>query len=115
MVHVKSGRLRALAISSKVRSPLLPDLPTIDESGVPGYAFYSWNGFFAPKATPRAIITKLHATIRKALAEPEVKQLYAMQGLAPHGSPSPEDFAKVVREDFDRIGKLMKIAGIKPE
>jgi len=115
MGHIKAGRLRALAISSKVRSPLLAELPTIDESGVPGYEYNSWNGFFAPKGAPRAIVTKLHGTIQKALAEPEVKQLYATQGLAPQGSSSPEEFGKLVRADFDRIAKLMKIAGIKPE
>lgn len=115
MSHVKAGRLRALAISSKVRSPLLPDLPTIHEAGVAGYEYYSWNGLFAPKGMPRAIVTKLHATMQKALGEPDVKQLYAAQGLAPHGSASPEEFAKAVRDDFDRIGKLMKVAGIKPE
>ena len=115
MGHVKAGRLRALAITTKVRSPLLPDLPTIDEAGVPGYAFFSWNGCFAPKATPRAIVTKLHAIIQKALGDADVKRLYAMQGLAPQGSPSPEDFAQFVFADFDRIGKLMKVAGIKPE
>lgn len=115
MGHIKAGRLRALAISSKARTPLLPELPTIDESGVPGYEYNSWNGFFAPKGTPRAIVTKLHGTIQKALAEHEVKQLYATQGLAPQGSSSPEEFGKLVRADFDRIAKLMEIAGIKPE
>lgn len=115
MVHVKSGRLRALAISSKTRSPLLPDLPTIDEAGVPGYAFFSWNGYFAPKATPRPIINRLHAVLQKALAEPDVRQAYAAQGLAPQGSASPEEFAQLVLADFDRIGKLIKLAGIKPE
>jgi len=115
MGHVKAGRMRALAITSKARSALLPELPTIDEAGVPGYAFFSWNGCFAPKATPRAIVTKLHAIIQKALADPDVKRLYAAQGLAPQGSSSPEDFAKFVFADFDRIGKLMNIAGIKPE
>lgn len=115
MGHIKAGRLRALAITSKARAPLMPELPTIDEAGVPGYEYNSWNGFFAPKGTPRAIVTKLHGTIQKALAEPEVKQLYATQGLAPQGSSSPEEFGKLVRADFDRIAKLMKIAGIKPE
>jgi tripartite-type tricarboxylate transporter receptor subunit TctC len=115
MGHIKAGRLRALAISSKVRSPLMPELPTIDEAGVPGYEYMSWSGFFAPKGTPRAIVTKLHGTIQKALAEPEVKQLYATQGVAPQGSSSPEEFGKFVRADFNRIAKLMKIAGIKPE
>lgn len=115
MGHIKAGRMRALAITSGKRSPLLPDLPTIAESGVPGYEFNSWNGFFAPKGTPRAIIKVWHETIRKALAAPDVIQLYANQGLVPAGSASPEEFGKFFRGDYDRLAKLVKIAGIKPE
>ncbi len=115
MGHVKAGRLLALAISSKQRSPLLPELPTIDEAGVPGYEYNSWNGVFAPKGTPRPIIKTLHATIQKALADPDVKKLYAAQGLVPLGSASPEEFGKFFKADFERIARLVKIAGIKPE
>jgi tripartite-type tricarboxylate transporter receptor subunit TctC len=115
MGHVKAGRLRALAISSKQRSPLIPELPTIDESGVPGYDFTSWDGFFAPKGTPRPYIMAIHAAIQKALADPDVKDLYTAQGMAPLGSASPEEFGKFFREDFDRVAKLIRIAGIKPE
>lgn len=113
--HIKAGRMRALALSSKTRSPLLPDLPTIDEAGVPGYEFTSWNGIFVPKGTPRPIIKRLYATIQRALAEPTVKQQFANQGLVPLGSVSPEEFGNFVRADYDRIAKLVKIAGIKPE
>ena len=112
---VKAGRLRALAISSRQRSPLLPELPTLDEAGVPGYEYNSWSAFFAPKGTPRAIIRTVHATIQKALAEPAVKKLYATQGLVPTGSASPEECDRFFRADFERIAKLVKIAGIKPE
>lgn len=115
MGHVKAGRMRALAITSKTRSPLLPDLPTIAESGVPGYEFNSWNGFFAPRGTPRPIIKTLHATIQKALAAPDVRSQFANQGLVPAGSASPEEFGKFVRGDYERIAKLVRIAGIKPE
>jgi len=115
MGHIKAGRMRALAITSGKRSPLLPELPTIAESGVPGYEFNSWNGFFAPKGTPRPIIKTWHETIRKALAAPDVIQLYANQGLVPAGSASPEEFGKFFRGDYDRLAKLVKIAGIKPE
>ena len=80
MGNIKAGRLRALAISSAQRSPLLPDLPTIAESGVPGYEYTSWNGIFVPRGTPRAIVEKLHATTQKVLAEPDVKQHFANQG-----------------------------------
>lgn len=115
MGHVKAGRLRALGITSKTRSPLLPDLPTIDEAGVPGYEFASWNGVFAPRGTPRAIIKTWYATIQKALAAPDVRQQYANQGLVPTGSASPEQFDRFFRADFERTAKLVKIAGIKPE
>jgi len=115
MGHIKAGRMRAIAISSAVRSPLLPDLPTVAEAGVPGYEYTSWNGLFVPKGTPRAIVTKLHGATQKALADPDVKQLYANQGLAPLGSASPEEFAKFYRADFARMEKLAKVAGLKPE
>lgn len=113
--HVQAGRLRALAMSAKERSPLAPDLPTIHESGVPGYEYGSWNGFFAPKGTPRAIINKVHAAVQKVLAAPEVKKLYATQGLVPKGSASPEEFRKYYLADFDQIAKIVKIAGLKRE
>lgn len=115
MGQIKAGRLRALALSSKQRSPLMPEIPTIDEAGVPGYEYTSWNGVFAPKGTPRAIIKILYGTIQKVLAMPDVKQQFASQGLAPLGSASPEEFGKFFRADFDRIAKLVKLAGLKPE
>ncbi len=113
--HIKAGRLRALALTAKQRSPLMPDLPTIDESGVPGYEYSSWNGLFAPRGTPRTIVKALHASVQNALADPEVKRLYANQGLAPLGSASPEAFGAFVRADYGRLERLVKIAGIKPE
>jgi tripartite-type tricarboxylate transporter receptor subunit TctC len=115
MGHIKAGRMRALAISSASRSPLMPELPTIAEAGVPGYEYTSWNGIFAPRGTPRAIITKLHATTQKVLAEADVRQHYANQGLSPLGSASPEEFGKFFHADFARMAKLAKVAGIKPE
>jgi tripartite-type tricarboxylate transporter receptor subunit TctC len=113
--QIKGGRLRALGLSSKVRSPLMPDLPTIDEAGVPGYEYSSWNAFFAPRGTPRPIINQLHGVIQKVLTEPEVRQLYANQGLYPLGSESADEFARFYRADYERVAKLVKIAGVKPE
>ena len=113
--HIKTGRLRALAISSKTRSPLLPELPTMDEAGVPGYEFITWTGFWAPKGTPRPIINSLHAAIQKVLAEPDTKQLYAVHGMVPHGNESPEELDRFLRADFNRMARLIKISGIKPE
>jgi tripartite-type tricarboxylate transporter receptor subunit TctC len=115
MGHVKAGRVRALGITSKARSPLLPELPTIAEGGVPGYEFNSWNGFFAPKGTPRRIVMNVHAALQKVLAAPDVKTQYANQGMVPTGSASPEEFGKFFRSDADRLEKLVKVAGIKPE
>jgi tripartite-type tricarboxylate transporter receptor subunit TctC len=114
MGHVKAGRMRALAITSKTRSPLLPDLPTIGET-VPGYEFNSWNGIFAPKGTPRPVIRSWHETTQKALASADVKAQFANQGVVPTGSASPAEFDKFFRSDYDRLAKLVKIAGIKPE
>jgi tripartite-type tricarboxylate transporter receptor subunit TctC len=114
MGHIKAGRMRALGITSKTRSPLLPDLPAIAES-VPGYEFVSWNGFFAPRGTPKPIITKWHGAIRQALDAADVKAQFANQGLVPTGSASPEEFGKFVRGDYERIANLVKLAGIKPE
>lgn len=115
IAQVKAGRLRALGVSTAQRSPLLPDLPTIAEAGVAGYEYNAWNGAFAPRGTPRAITLALHAAMQKALADPDVKQQYANQGLSPQGSESPAQFAAFLRADYDRIARLVKIAGIKPE
>ena len=113
--QIRAGRLRGIAVSGKERSPLLPDLPTIAEAGVPGYEYSSWNGVFAPRGTPRPVIRMLHASIQKVLAAPEVKEQYAQQGTVPQGSASPEEFGRFFRADYDRIAKLVSIAGIKPE
>ena len=113
--QIKGGRLRALGLTSKQRSPLMPDLPTIDEAGVPGYEYTSWNAFFAPRGTPPAVVNQLHAVIQKVLADNDVKQQYANQGLYPLGSESADEFARFYRADYERVEKLVKIAGVKPE
>jgi tripartite-type tricarboxylate transporter receptor subunit TctC len=112
---IRAGRLRAIAISSAKRSPILPELPTIAESGVPGYEFGSWNGVLAPAGTPRAIIQQVHGVMQKVAALPDVREQFAQQGLAPTASASPEEFAKLIRADYATIGKVVKAAGIKAE
>ncbi len=112
---IRAGRLRAIAISSGKRSSILPELPTVAEAGVPGYDFGSWNGVLAPAGTPRAIINQVHGVMRKVAAMPDVKDQFASQGLAPTASISPEEFAKMIRDDYATIGKVVKAAGIKPE
>lgn len=113
--HIKAGRLRGLGITARKRSALMPDLPTVDESGVPGYEYVSWNGVFVPRGTPRPIVRAWHAALQKALADPDVVRLYAAQGLQPSGSTSPEEFGKFFRDDFERNAKLVQLAGVKPE
>jgi tripartite-type tricarboxylate transporter receptor subunit TctC len=115
VAQVKAGRLRALGVSTAKRSPVLPELPTIAEAGVPGYEYNAWNGVFAPQGTPRAVVRTLHIAFQRALAGDDVKKQYADQGLTPQGSDSPEQFAAFMRADYDRIARLVKIAGIKPE
>jgi tripartite-type tricarboxylate transporter receptor subunit TctC len=115
MGHVRSGRMRAVAISSATRSSVLPELPTIDEAGLPGYVFGSWNGVFAPRGTPRPVINTLFGAIQKALEDPDVRKLYAAQGLAPATNKSPADFDRYFRGDYERVVRIVKAAGIKPD
>jgi tripartite-type tricarboxylate transporter receptor subunit TctC len=112
---IRAGRLRAIAISTAKRSPILPELPTVAESGVPAYDYGSWNGVLTPAGTPRAIITQVHGVMRKVAAMQEVKDQFASQGLAPTASASPEEFAKLIKDDYVTIGKVVKAAGIKAE
>lgn len=112
--HVRAGRIRALAVGSARRTPLLPELPTVAESGVPGFEASSWFGIVAPAATPREIIARLHTTLVKTLSEKEVAQRLQSQGMEPVLN-TPEQFAERIREDLPRWGKLVKAADIKAE
>lgn len=114
MPQVRAGRMRCLATGGDRRSAVRPDMPTIAESGVPGFLFYGWNGVVAPRGTPRPIIARLNRVMGEVLTSAEVRKLYFELGEEPvHGSP--EDFGKFIREEFERMGKLVKMAGIKPE
>jgi tripartite-type tricarboxylate transporter receptor subunit TctC len=113
VVHfVKSGRLRGLAITSLQRSPLLPDLPTVDESGVRGYEAGPWYGFLVPTGTPRDAITRLNAESLKAMTYPEVKERMAATGLTPLGS-TPEEFGALIRSEVEKWGKVVKATGMR--
>lgn len=111
--YVKDGKLRGLAITSAKRSPLLPNLPTVAEAGVPGYESVTWIGLVAPAATPKPIIDRLNADLNKALAGDMGKQL-ADISLDPIGG-TPKDMADVLRQDADMYGKIIKAAGIEPQ
>ena len=111
---VKDGRLRALGVSTRTRSALLPDVPTIEEAGVPGYEVLGWNGILVPAATPAPIVQKLNAELRAILAESDIRQKLEQQG----ANPAPMDqevFARLIRDDVARWGELIRAAGIQPE
>ena len=110
LVHIQSGRLRALGVSSAKRSGVLPDVPTIAESGVPGYEMSPWIGVFTPAGTPKDIVNRLNGEINKALKTPEVSQLLASQALDALGS-TPEEFDARIRADYDKYAKLIKLTG----
>jgi tripartite-type tricarboxylate transporter receptor subunit TctC len=114
MGHVKNGKLRALAVTSAQRFAVLPDLPTVAESGVPGYSAVGWFGLFAPVATPKDVVQKISADANKVLNDPAVKQRMIAAGAEP--SPdTPEQFARFVKSEMDKWSKLMKERGITPQ
>jgi tripartite-type tricarboxylate transporter receptor subunit TctC len=112
--HIRSGRLRALAVTSAKRSSVAPELPTISEAGVPGYEHTSWVGILAPAKTPRAVIEKLHREIVKIVQSPEVKKLFLRDGLEPVGN-SPREFEAIIKAEIAKWQKLVKSAGIPVE
>ncbi len=112
--QVKGGKLRGLAVTGLKRASIMPEIPTIAESGLPGFEYSSWHAILAPARTPDAIVKRLHADLVKVLNQAEVKELFASQGLDTVGS-TPEDFRKLIREDTVKQAKLIKEVGIKPE
>lgn len=113
--HIRSGKLRALAVTSLTRSPLFPDLPTIDESGVRGFEDITFNGLVAPAGTPRDIVARLHAAVAKAVRVPELNKRFLERGVELAASASPDDFAAHIRAEFVKKAKLIREAGIKVE
>lgn len=112
--HVKSGRLRALAVTSRQRVSALPDVPTLAESGVPGYEYSSWIGLLAPAKTPRAVIEKVGTEAARAARTPQMRGILALEGAEPVGS-SPDEFASQIRAELARWQKLVAAAGIKAD
>jgi tripartite-type tricarboxylate transporter receptor subunit TctC len=112
--HVKAGKLRALAVSSQSRNPLYPDLPTIAESGYPGFSALSWSGLSAPKGTPKAVVDKLEAAAVKAMQSPAIKTRMESQGFVVPSLGSA-DYTSFIAKEVDRWTRVIKIAGIKAE
>src|SRR5258706_7390169 len=108
--HIKSGKLRALAVTSTERSPVLPNVPTMVESGVPNFEAGSWFGIFAPAGTPEAVIAELDRDIQKVLAQPEMERKLVERGFQP-SVRGPEAFAKYVNDEIKKWGKVVRESG----
>ncbi len=112
--HIKSGKLKALGVTTARRSSLLPEVPTMSEAALPNFEMLSWFGLLAPAATPRAIISRLNTETIKALSAPDIKSVIAAQG-SEILSGTPDQFADYIKAEIARIGKIAKAAGIKAE
>ena len=112
--HLQSGRLRAIAIGSLQRFPALPEVPTINESGLKGYEATTWFGVFTPARTPKEIVTRLNLEIARILASAEVRERFINEGVEPMGG-SPEQFSAFIRDEIDKYAKVMKAANLKAE
>jgi tripartite-type tricarboxylate transporter receptor subunit TctC len=111
---VKTGKLRALAVATSKRLPLLPDLPTISEAGVPGYEATQWYGVLAPAGTPKPIVAKLNAEMAKAIKGPDVREKLAADAAEPVGN-SPEEFGAFIKKEIARWAPVIKASGARPE
>ena len=110
--HVKAGRLRALAVAGRTRTQVAPQLPTVAESGIPGFEIDVWHGVMAPAATPQEIIARLHAEIVKILAQPDLKARMLAMGFESVGDP-PDKFAAFLRADMEKWTKVIRQADIR--
>ena len=109
---IKAGKLRALGVTSTQRSPLLPDVPTVSESGVPGFVYSTWQAIYAPRNTPRTIVDRLNTEMVKAVNDPVIRDRLIKMALEPSTS-TPEQLAAQTRTGYDKIAKIIKDAGIK--
>lgn len=112
--QVKSGRLRALAVTTAKRLESAPDVPTVAESGVPGFEVVSWNGILVPAGTPDAIVARLHASVTKALAATDTRERLHAQGLEIVAS-SPEHFERFIKTEIAKWAKVVQASGMRPE
>jgi tripartite-type tricarboxylate transporter receptor subunit TctC len=112
--HVKSNRVRLLALTTEKRSPAFPDVPTVEESGIPGVIAVAWFGIQAPAGTPKAIIARLHDESVKVVREPSIRDRFIADGADPVGS-TPDEFRKFIANEIDKWTKVVKAAGIKAQ
>lgn len=112
--QIVAGKVRALAVTTARRSALAPDLPTIAESGLPGFDINTWFGVFAPAGTPRPIVERLHAEFTKALSLPEIREKMLTMGVEPVGN-TPEQFAAYIKSEAEKYAKVIKASGAKAD
>jgi tripartite-type tricarboxylate transporter receptor subunit TctC len=111
---IRSGKLRALAVTTLTRYPELPELPTMQEAGVPGYEATAWFGIVVPKGTPREVVMRINAEVNKALAQADVKEKLAQQGALAR-SWTPEEFGSFIHNEVVKWAKVVKASGAKVE
>jgi len=112
LAQVKAGRIRALAVTTAKRSSFAPELPTIAESGLPGFDISTWFGIFAPAGTPKEALDRLHAEFTRALASPDVREKMLALGAEPVGN-KPEEFAAYIKSEAEKYAKVIKASGAK--
>jgi tripartite-type tricarboxylate transporter receptor subunit TctC len=112
--QVRAGKVKGLAVTTAKRTPLAPDLPTIAESGLPGFDISTWFGVFVPAGTPRDVVDRLHAEFTRALAEPEVREKILNLGAEPVGN-RPEEFAAYIQREADKYARVIKASGAKAD
>lgn len=113
--HVRSGRFKAYGVTSAKRASEVPDIPTIAESGVPGYEAVQWFGILGPAALPRDIVAKLHRELQLVMQDAEVRKRFASDGADPIFSKTPEEFAAVIRSEVEKWAKVVRTAKIEPQ
>jgi len=113
--QIKAGKVRALAVTSLKRSPLLPEVPTVDESGVPGYEDITFNGLVAPAGTARETLVRLNRAVANAVSAPDLYNRFLERGIELKASSSPEEFTAHIKAEFEKKGRLAREAGIRPE
>jgi tripartite-type tricarboxylate transporter receptor subunit TctC len=110
--QIKAGKLRPLAITTPKRSPLIPDVPTMAEAGLPGYEVTTWSGMWGVRGTPKPVIDRLYTETVKFLQQPDVKDIWASQGADAGGQP-PDQFAAFIRQEIAKWAKVVKASGAK--
>ena len=114
LAQVRAGRIKALAVTTSKRSALAPELPTIAESGLPGFDISTWFGVFVPASTPREAVDRLHAEFTRALAAPDVREKMLNLGAEPVGS-KPDEFAAYIRAESEKYARVIKASGAKAD